>query len=277
MTHRFDEFSKSLSEAVPRRESLKRFGLVVAGTLLGAFGTDGASAGLIDPCIRFCTRGTKKQRNACLAACRACRRASGRVCGSNANLICCPSGSTCCGNYCANLGSDFDNCGRCGRACREPGVNEVGSCVNGRCQYACVAGAVRCNGRCKFLDSDPNNCGTCGKTCGGTKPYCRDGACVSCPGGQTACGGNCVDTFTDPNNCGACGNVCPSSAPICIQGACGGGGPCFGTQALCGGVCVEISADVSNCGACGVTCAGGESCVGGHCVPAEPPSGDGSY
>jgi hypothetical protein len=250
-THIWDEFSKSLSEAVPRRESLKRFGLVVAGTLLGTFGTDGASAALIDPCKRFCTSGTKKQRNACLAACQACRRASGRVCGSNTSLICCPSGATCCGNYCADLANDFDNCGRCGRGCREPGVNEFGSCVNGRCTYSCAAGAVYCNGRCKFLDSDPDNCGKCGKTCGGTKPYCRNGACVSCPAGSTACAGNCVDTSTDPNNCGTCGYACPSSASYCYQGTCTN---CAGGATDCNGVCTNLSSDPNNCGACGVVC-----------------------
>ena len=35
MTHPFDEFSKSLSEPVPRRVLLRRLGAVVTGALLG--------------------------------------------------------------------------------------------------------------------------------------------------------------------------------------------------------------------------------------------------
>jgi hypothetical protein len=260
MTRRFDEFSKSLAESFPRRESLRRFGLVVAGTLLGPFATDGASAALIDPCKKFCRCSNKKQLNACLTACRACTATSGRLCGSCSSFTCCPSGTTCCGKYCADLANDFDNCGLCGRGCSEPGVDEVGRCASGKCQYACVAGAVYCNGKCKFLNSDPNNCGTCGKTCGGTKPYCRDGACVSCPAGATACGGNCVDTSTDPNNCGTCGHACPSSAPYCHGGACTS---CTGS--MCGGVCVDTLFDATNCGACGHQCQPLEYCSWGFC------------
>lgn len=262
MSHSFDEFSKSLAESVPRRESLRRFGWLVAGTILGPWGSDGAFAAVSDPCKKFCTRGTTKQRNACLTACRACLRSSGRVCGSAYGVVCCPSGSTCCGKYCADLANDFWNCGRCGTECREPGANEVGVCAGGRCRYACVPGAVRCGGKCKFLDSDPDNCGSCGKTCGGTKPYCRNGACASCPGGLTACGGNCVDTLTDPRNCGACGNVCGGATPYCHGGTCGNCPP--GTT-LCSGVCVNIYADTMNCGGCGIQCASFQTCTGGIC------------
>lgn len=265
MSHRFDEFSKALAEPVPRRESLRRFGLVLFGTILGPFGTDGASAAGIDPCKGVCTRGTKKQKDACLATCRACLQASGRACGSNTNLICCPSGANCCGTYCANLATDFDNCGRCGLACREPRENEVGACANGRCQFACVAGAVYCNGRCKFLGSDPNNCGTCGRTCGGTKPYCRNGACVSCPGGLAACGGNCVDLQSDRFNCGSCGNACGGTDPVCVNGVCGSADPCPAGFASCNGVCIDVYWDSQNCGACGVVCPEQTACAAGVC------------
>ena len=47
MNHPFDEFSKSLSEPVPRRESLRRLGAVFAGALLSPFalGLGAAEAG----------------------------------------------------------------------------------------------------------------------------------------------------------------------------------------------------------------------------------------
>ena len=38
MDHLFDEFSKSLAESVPRRESLRRLGAVFAGAVLSPLG-----------------------------------------------------------------------------------------------------------------------------------------------------------------------------------------------------------------------------------------------
>lgn len=262
MSHSFDEFSKSLAESVPRRESLRRLGLVLFGTLLGPFGSDGASAARGDACSKLCIRGTKKQRNACLTACRSCLLSSGRVCGNAYGVICCPSGSTCCGSYCADLSKDFRNCGRCGTQCREAGADEVGICSGGRCQYACVNGAVRCDGKCKRLDSDPDNCGSCGRTCGGTKPYCRGGVCVECPVGSTACGGSCVDLQSNRLNCGACGNACSGTSPYCSAGTCVA---CPAGATMCNGVCTNVAFDTRNCGACGVVCGAGQTCSGGVC------------
>src|SRR5262245_21092431 len=45
MDHLFDDFSKSLAEPVPRRESLRRLGAVFAGALLTPLGLGVASAG----------------------------------------------------------------------------------------------------------------------------------------------------------------------------------------------------------------------------------------
>src|SRR5262245_49703710 len=101
MDHPFDEFSKSLAESVPRRESLRRLGAVLAGALLGplALGPGAASAGPEskgkrprrplriapqaatkaagqpggqDRCKTFCNHCSKAQQNQCLTVCRAC-------------------------------------------------------------------------------------------------------------------------------------------------------------------------------------------------------------
>ena len=50
MDHLFDEFSKSLAESVPRRESLRRLGAVFAGAVLSPLGLGTAWAGRRDPC-----------------------------------------------------------------------------------------------------------------------------------------------------------------------------------------------------------------------------------
>src|SRR3990172_8664043 len=134
MNHPFDDFSKSLSEPVPRRESLRRLGAVFAGALLsplvlGLGGSEAAGgghpnrrrrslrrAGGTDPCKTFCKCRNKKQQDQCLAACRACNNDPRRLCGS-------------CGTYtCANLSSD-PNCGACGNNCGSRGQ----TCCGGRC------------------------------------------------------------------------------------------------------------------------------------------------
>jgi hypothetical protein len=47
MENLFDEFSKSLAESVPRRESLRRLGAVFAGAVLGPLGLQTAVAAVI--------------------------------------------------------------------------------------------------------------------------------------------------------------------------------------------------------------------------------------
>jgi hypothetical protein len=87
----------------------------------------------------------------------------------------CGNGANCCGGSCANLQTDRNNCGACGRAC---GGRE--SC---------------CGGTCIDTRSNIMNCGRCGTTCSqGTKPAC--------------CGGSCVDLASDERNCGQCGMGC---------------------------------------------------------------------
>jgi hypothetical protein len=223
MTHRWDEFSKSLAEPVPRRESLRRLGFVFAGAVLSPLGLRTAWARGVDPCKAFCNCRKTSQQNACLAACKACNGDTSRVCGACGTYICCGSGRSCCGSYCADLAGDVYNCGACGKMCPPPGPYEFVACVSGRCVRNCAAGTVRCGGVCTPLASDPNNCGACGNVCGPSAPYCVGGSCmyVDCPPGLYVCGGNCVDLLTDPYNCGACFNSCAPSE-FCSGGFCEG-------------------------------------------------------
>ena len=245
----YDEFSKSLAGSVPRRESLWRMGAVFAGAVFSQLGLGTAWAAGPDPCKAFCNRcSNKTQRNQCLAACQACNGNTSRLGGSCGKYVCCSTascsgvcsdlqsdpncgacgnncgdfGETCCGNYCADLANDFDNCGRCGAPCDDPAPYEEGACVQGVCVYLCVDGADDCgDGTCTYLGADPDNCGACGNVCAEPTPYCIQGVCGDCPEGSAICSGVCTDVMWDGNNCGACGNMC---APLdhCSWGVCEG-------------------------------------------------------
>ena len=270
MTHHWDEFSKSLAQPLPRRESLRRLGIAVAGAVFSPLGLSTASAGhhpkqQSDPCKAFCKCRNKKQQDQCLKACNACGKDTSRLGGSCGNYFCCDgAGQSSCGSYCAVLASDPYNCGACGSVCRQVGQYEYGGCINGRCEYVCAEGAVRCDGICTFLGWDPYNCGECGYVCPESAPYCDQGTCRVCRAGQGLCGGLCVDLASDPHNCGACGNVCGGATPYCAQGACTNCGG-YGV-ALCNGICTNILSDNGNCGACGVECAADEICTFGVCL-----------
>jgi hypothetical protein len=187
MSHHWDELSKSLAtESLPRRESLRRIGAVLAGAVLSPLGLGTAWARGPDPCKAFCNQCPKSRRSQCLAACEACDRDTSRLCGS-------------CGAY---------------ACCGWPGPYENGACINGRCEYWCVDGADYCDGTCSFLDSDPDNCGACGHVCDGFE-YCVGGVCQSncipyCPPGwcgDDGCGGRCP--------CTGIGEYCPAYSNWC--------------------------------------------------------------
>ncbi len=263
MTHRWDEFSKSLAEdSVPRRESLRRLGAAFASAALMPFSLAlGASkASGPDPCKTFCKCRNKSQQNQCLAACHACNGKTNRLCGTCGSYACCSgSGLACCGGHCTDLLDNFDHCGACGYACEDPGPYEDGACVDGTCLYQCVQGATRCNGVCTYLGSDINNCGACGHVCPGPYPSCYQGACSNCQP-------YCPEGWCGGDGCGGeCG--CPEGFECGETGWCvGGGDPCPAGQLRCNGVCTNIAFDPGNCGACGNVCSGEtNACIGGIC------------
>jgi hypothetical protein len=281
MTHHWDEFSKSLAQPLPRRESLRRLGIALAGTVLSPLGLQTAFAGhhskrQTDLCKSFCKCRNKKQQDQCLKTCAACGKDPSRLHGSCGNYFCCGAGQTDCGGYCADLSGDPFNCGGCGRACEPSGPYEYGACLDGDCRYACAEGAEYCGETCTFLKSDPDNCGACNFVCDppGPNEYraCIDGRCTyGCVDGGVYCDGVCTYLGRDPDNCGACGNVCPGSAPYCNGGVCG---VCPAGTTLCSGRCVYLPEDPGNCGACGVVCPAGTSCRGGFCQDNDPPPSD---
>jgi len=229
MDHLFDEFSKSLSESLPRRESLRRLGAVFAGAVLSPLGLPTAWAGRADPCKAFCQCRNNSQQNQCLAACQKCNHDTSRLAGSCGSYTCCsiasckgvcsnlmsnPNcgacgndcrtyGETCCGSYCADLANDVFNCGACGTACDPPLPGEVVACISGTCIYDCAPGAVDCSGTCTFLDSDPENCGACGNVCPHSAPVCFAGGCT------TGCVPYCPELWCGGDGCGGACGFCP--------------------------------------------------------------------
>jgi hypothetical protein len=159
MTRHFDEFSKSLAdERIPRRESLRRFGAALVGALFAPLALRTASAGPTDACKTFCNQCPRSQRSQCLADCRSCTQAGGHLCGTCGGYGCCAAWQDCCGNYCADLDTDIHNCGACGDACDDPGINGYAVCVSGTCQY------FFCSPATDYM-WDSSNCGRCGNVC----------------------------------------------------------------------------------------------------------------
>jgi hypothetical protein len=238
MDHLFDEFSKSLAESVPRRESLRRLGAVFAGAIFGPLGLETAWARGPDPCTAFCKCRNAAQQANCLDVCKTCNSNTKRIVGSCGNYACCsiascsgvcsdlkhdPNcgacgnncsaiGETCCGDFCADLANDVFNCGGCGTACDAPLPAEDVACLSGACVYECAEGADDCNGTCTFLGSDPDNCGACGNVCGGPNPNCYGGVCGQCTP-------NCPEGWCGGDGCGGeCG--CPSGMYCEYNGWC---------------------------------------------------------
>jgi hypothetical protein len=170
---RLDELSKLLAVSVSRRDSLRSIGVVLAGAALSTLGVNTAWAARPDRCTAFCRWcPTKKKRNQCMEACRACNGNTGRLCGSCGAYACCHTGAACCNGICTDLDSDANNCGACGYVCAAGNV-----CVNGSC-VACIFPAIACGGVCVVPTSDPNNCGGCGVQCGPAEA-CINGFCES--------------------------------------------------------------------------------------------------
>lgn len=146
----------------------------------------------------------------------------GAACGSVEQTLPCATGSARCGDSCAVLDRDPNNCGACGNHC-SAGL----FCDNGACSARCGFGATDCAGRCVELTADPKNCGACGKSCA-QGDVCNDGKCLAnCPAGLTTCksagdgGGDdyCANVGSDNANCGSCGKSCRTGA-ACIGAAC---------------------------------------------------------
>ena len=170
---RLDEFSKLLAASVPRRESLRLIGAVLAGAALSPLGMGTAWAARPDRCGAFCRWcPNKAQRNQCLAACRACNGNTSRLCGSCGYYSVCPTGTACCNGTCTTVNSDPHNCGACGNVCAAP----TPYCIQGSCSNPCPQGGMYCNGSCIDTNWDNSNCGGCGIVCP-EQTACAAGVC----------------------------------------------------------------------------------------------------
>ncbi|XP_024398285.1 uncharacterized protein [Physcomitrium patens] len=133
------------------------------------------------------------------------------------------------------MGSDGDNCGKCGSKCA---FNQypfgVYGCTAGKCQLIqCYRGMTDCNGNitdgCETNTySDLNNCNGCGSVCAArphSSPICVNslGCYFICDEGWSNCNRpweECrVDIYNDVNNCGECYNTCPTGYS-CKKGVC---------------------------------------------------------
>jgi hypothetical protein len=213
----------------------------------------------------------------------------------------CREGHELCDGVCTSVSFDPENCGECGKVCREgelcsngqcgvscgPGTEQCGdrcvdtaidfencgecgkvcqageSCSGGVCGKGCASGQNLCNGVCVDLELDPDNCGACGKACDEGE-LCSVGTCgATCVGGTIQCGNRCVDAENDPTHCGNCFTSC-GEHEVCSQGECSL--DCLGGTTRCGELCVDTAIDTKNCGTCGHACGADEVCSGGKCA-----------
>jgi len=186
----------------------------------------------------------------------------------------CATAETLC-EYCTNLQTDPDNCGKCGTSCPLAQV-----CVAGACKDDCPSGNAVCTpdgsarGYCVDVKNDNANCGKCGVVCTSSQT-CVNGTCsTSCATGSNLCtpdGGGatfCANLKTDNQNCGACGKPC-GAGELCSNGACVGS--CTSSQMKCtpdagSPYCTDTQTDNANCGACGTVCKALEVCSAGVCT-----------
>ena len=184
----------------------------------------------------------------------------------------------------AQLLSDVNNCGACGKKC----VNANGgstTCTNGLCTPSCGAGSADCdknpdNGCEVSTKDDVSNCGACGKVCGKqntSASSCANGSCnITCSAGFSDCDGLTEDgcessTATDVNNCGGCNVKCtnPNGSTSCSSGKClpvcnANTKDCDGN--VNNGCEANTKTDANNCGGCGIVCPANQpQCLNGAC------------
>ncbi|MGE0323593.1 MAG: hypothetical protein AB7S68_14885 [Polyangiaceae bacterium] len=200
----------------------------------------------------------------------------------------------------AELSTNLDNCGTCGRACSGTNV-ATRVCSGGSCTSTCQAGFGNClqppgavadDGCEANLNTSADNCGACGRACSyanTTTRSCNAGLCNSICGAGF---GNCTQPAapandngcesilaSDPQNCGACGRPCSTSgtsSTSCSGGLCNS--PCSTGRGNCtqpaapsadDGCEIDTLTDTRNCGACGRGCSSdhvlSKSCSFGVC------------
>jgi hypothetical protein len=132
----------------------------------------------------------------------------------------------------------------------------------------CGPDELWCGAGCVNPSSESQACGWCGNVCHASA-MCASRWC-RCRPGQSLCGGVCVATKDDPVNCGACGRQC-APGEGCFDGACLSGCPTGWIR--CGDECVDPAFDSRHCGACDQPCGEMERCQDRVCAACEAPLG----
>ncbi|HTQ04098.1 MAG TPA: hypothetical protein VMI54_09580 [Polyangiaceae bacterium] len=175
----------------------------------------------------------------------------------------------------ADLSSNSDNCGGCGKACSFK--HGMGACQTSSCTVtSCDAGFFDCdmdasNGCEAEISSDPTNCGGCNHVCTAQNatPTCTDSQCGAvctapfdhCVSGASGCE---TDTSSNTQHCGDCTTVCSqagATSASCKNSQCQPP-TCDSSHLNCdasksGGNANGCETDITqpaNCGACGNVC-----------------------
>ena len=153
--------------------------------------------------------------------CRACgtKCPAGQVCGFGGCVSGCTPPETLCGDHCANLLTDPNDCGACDAlGVPNPSGGMFAACINGVPVGACHPGLTYCGGGyCFDTNTNPGACGDCQTYCASLS--CVLGTCAPCGPGQEMCASVCTQTQSDPLNCGACGHAC-AGGKLCVSGSC---------------------------------------------------------
>ncbi|MBI5524939.1 MAG: SUMF1/EgtB/PvdO family nonheme iron enzyme [Deltaproteobacteria bacterium] len=148
----------------------------------------------------------------------------------------------------ANLQTDPNNCGECGKACipkNVPGGDQgayptISECIAGHCAVSAYKGCRDGRGDCDndyengceaWTGSDKRNCGVCALACEipNASADCTFSKCVliDCAAGFMDCNHDLADGCEahfseDEKNCGACGKACvfPHGSGECQNGKC---------------------------------------------------------
>jgi hypothetical protein len=279
---RFDDWTRSLTGGVSRRETLRRLAVGAVAGLWAALRGDA-----LQPRTSVLGKGKKKKKKKrkkiaqlpsppvppvqpappCAPDC------ASKACGDNDGC-----GSRCVTEVGCNTGQSCNNAGVCvddtctpdcaGKSCGDgdgcsgkctvqQGCGANQTCINGVCTTGtCNPPSQVCSGACVDLQSDPANCGICGrKVCGPPgDPACNGWECCSgVPSFVRGClagAGGWVEC--QKLHCGGCDSPCEIEGRGCCEGKCV---PMLDGEEANG-----------NCGYCGASCDELTTCCGGRCV-----------